>query len=107
MASIRLYVVQSLRFVWRQAAVVPVRPHSAVIADYRALSFAEAVVSPRRHPFGLQAPEAPLHWRIILAVTPTTHALLYLAAPQRLPVLPTGIMAALDAVEHHSRRTTA
>lgn len=78
------------------------RPHGAVIArdiaDYGALSFAEAV-----HPFSLQAPAEALQWRITPTVTPTTHALLYPAAPQRLPVLAAGILAALVAVEHHAR----
>ncbi|CAK9886689.1 MAG: hypothetical protein XXXJIFNMEKO3_03135 [Candidatus Erwinia impunctatus] len=72
------------------------------VADYRALSLAEAVIALRRHPFGLQAPEEPLHRGIIPAVTPATHALLYPTAPQSLPVLTAGIVAALIAVEHHA-----
>ncbi len=38
----------------------------------------------------------------IPAVTPSTHTLLYPTAPQSLPVLAAGIVAALVTVEHHA-----
>ncbi len=82
------------------------RPDGAVIsrdiADNRSLGFAEAVIALRRYPFGLQASEEPLHWDIILAVILTTHTLLYLAAPQCLPIFAAGIVTPLVAVEHHA-----
>ena len=78
------------------------RPDGTVItrdiADYRPPGLAEAVVSLRRHPFCLQAPEEPLYRRVIPAVTPATHTLLYPTAPQGLPIFTAGIVTALDAL---------
>lgn len=72
--------------------------NSPCVADYRALSFVEAVIALHRYPFGLQAPEELLHWSVIPAVTPPTHALLYPTTPQCVPVLEAAIVAALDAL---------
>jgi len=77
------------------------------ITDCRALSFAEAVVALRWHPFCLQASKEAFHWRIIPAVTPPTHTLLYPVATQGLAILAAGIVAYLDALEHDACWPTA
>ena len=56
-------------------------------------------VSRCRDPLRFQASEQPLHWGIIPAVTPSTHALGDPVAPQPLSELTTGVLATLVTVK--------
>jgi hypothetical protein len=51
---------------------------------YIALSFLSGFVAKTRYPFSFQAAEHALHWRIIPAIPPATHALAYPITPQPL-----------------------
>lgn len=74
-----------------------------VVADIP-LGFPQAHVPRGRKPFRLEAPEQPLHRRVIPAVATPTHALGHAIAPQPLPKYPAAVLAALVGVKQHARR---
>ena len=69
-----------------------------VVADI-SFGLLETHVSRCWDPLRFQASEQPLHWGIIPAVTPSTHALGDPVAPQPLSELTTGVLATLVTVK--------
>ena len=64
-------------------------------------------VTLRGNPLGFQAPEEPLHGRVIPAVAASAHALLHPITPQLSLEGDTGVLAALIGVEHDPFGTTS
>lgn len=53
----------------------------------------------RRHPLGFQATKQPFHWRVVVAVSPSAHALSHPIAPQSLSETAAAVLASLIAVK--------
>lgn len=70
------------------------------VAQHVHLSLALVGVAMLRHPLCFQASEKAIHRCVIPAITTATHVLFDPVAPQRLPELDAGVMAALIRVKH-------
>lgn len=79
----------------RSNPVVPVHQKMADIP----LSLLDRRVAHGRYPLGFQAPEHPLHWRIIPTISSPAHALTHAISPKALAKAPASILQALVEAE--------
>jgi Mg2+/citrate symporter len=71
------------------------------------LSFFKMAVAVLWHPFCFITSKKALHYRVVPAVSPSTHALGYLVFPQHLPILKTAVVTALVLMKHQVFRATS
>ncbi len=65
------------------------------ITEHVLLSFFKMVVAVLWHSFCFITSKKALHYRVVPAISPSTHALGYLVFPQHLPILKTAVVTAL------------
>ena len=68
------------------------------------LSLLDRRVAHGRYPLGFQAPEHPLHRRIIPTISSPAHALTHAISPKALTKTPASILRALVGVEQQTLR---